>query len=159
MARVLVTGMSGAGKSTVLEELGRRGIRVVDTDYGGWSLDVPDDAGSGVTHVWDEARIGELLDGPVSEPLVVSGTVSNQGRFYDRFSAVVLLSAPADVLLERLRTRTGNPFGKDLAELRRILRDINEVLPLLQASSSLEIDATRSVEEIADEVEALARRS
>jgi dephospho-CoA kinase len=159
MARVLVTGMSGAGKSTVLEELGRRGIRVVDTDYGGWSHDVPDDAGSGVMHVWDEARIGELLDGPVSEPLVVSGTVSNQGRFYDRFSAVVLLSAPADVLLERLRTRTGNPFGKDLAELRRILQDINEVLPLLRASSSLEIDATRSVDEIADEVEALARRS
>jgi hypothetical protein len=30
----------------------------------------------------------------------VSGTVSNQGRLYDRFDAVVLLSAPADVLLQ-----------------------------------------------------------
>jgi dephospho-CoA kinase len=35
MARVLVTGMSGAGKSTVLEELRRRGLLTVDTDYDG----------------------------------------------------------------------------------------------------------------------------
>ena len=34
MARVLITGMSGAGKSSVLQELARRGYRVVDTDYG-----------------------------------------------------------------------------------------------------------------------------
>ena len=34
---VLVTGMSGTGKSTALVELARRGHRVVDTDYGGWT--------------------------------------------------------------------------------------------------------------------------
>src|SRR5699024_7165199 len=38
VARVLVTGMSGTGKSTVLGELERRGHVVVDTDYGGWTL-------------------------------------------------------------------------------------------------------------------------
>jgi dephospho-CoA kinase len=36
MARVLVTGMSGTGKSTVLDELRRRGYHTVDTDYGDW---------------------------------------------------------------------------------------------------------------------------
>src|SRR4051794_7170333 len=36
MARILVTGMSGTGKSSVLAELGRRGYRVVDTDDAGW---------------------------------------------------------------------------------------------------------------------------
>jgi hypothetical protein len=30
--------------------------------------------------------------------VVVSGTVENQGRFYDRFEHVVLLSAPVQVL-------------------------------------------------------------
>ncbi|HTZ43323.1 MAG TPA: hypothetical protein VMB79_05620 [Jatrophihabitans sp.] len=40
-SRVLLTGMSGTGKSTVLGELGRRGHRVVDTDYGGWGEDRP----------------------------------------------------------------------------------------------------------------------
>ena len=41
MPIVLVTGMSGAGKSTVLAELERRGHRVVDTDVPGWCEEVP----------------------------------------------------------------------------------------------------------------------
>lgn len=41
----------------------------------------------------------------------MSGTVSNQGRFYDRFDAVVLLSAPADVLLDRISSRATNDYG------------------------------------------------
>ena len=37
MSRILVTGMSGTGKSTLLAELRRRGYRTVDTDYEGWT--------------------------------------------------------------------------------------------------------------------------
>ncbi|MGH3840656.1 MAG: hypothetical protein ACRDS0_04290 [Pseudonocardiaceae bacterium] len=36
MVRVLVTGMSGTGKSTALRALGQRGHRVVDTDSDEW---------------------------------------------------------------------------------------------------------------------------
>lgn len=38
MSRVLIAGMSGAGKTTVLAELSRRGHRTLDTDYDGWVL-------------------------------------------------------------------------------------------------------------------------
>jgi dephospho-CoA kinase len=155
MARALVTGMSGTGKSTVLAELARRGIRTVDTDYGDWSCEVPDPDGPGLMQLWREDAMTRLLDGPGTEALVVSGTVSNQGRFYDRFDAVVLLSAPIDVLLERLRTREGNAFGKDPAERERILRDVDEVQPLLRATSTCELDATLGVAALADAIEAL----
>ena len=47
--------------------------------------------------------------------MYVSGTVSNQGRFYHRFDAFVLLSAPANILLSRIETRTTNPYGKTAA--------------------------------------------
>src|SRR5690348_16281340 len=100
MVRVLVTGMSGAGKSTLLEELSCRGYRVVDTDYDGWTL-----AGG----AWDEARMAALLAEPGD--VFVSGTVDNQGRFYDRFDHVVLLSAPLNVLLDRVASRPNNPHG------------------------------------------------
>ncbi|OLP72336.1 ATP-binding protein, partial [Salmonella enterica subsp. enterica serovar Javiana] len=104
MARVLVTGMSGAGKTTLLDTLAARGHLTVDTDYDGWVL--PDGA-------WDEPRMSALLaDHPT---LVVSGTVQNQGRFYDRFEHVVYLHAPLGVLLERLTSRTNNPYGSDPA--------------------------------------------
>jgi hypothetical protein len=57
------------------------------------------DAGAG--HVWREERIDGLLARSRDVTLYVSGTVSNQGSFYPRFDAVVLLSAPAEVLLTR----------------------------------------------------------
>jgi hypothetical protein len=37
MKRVLLTGMSGTGKSTVINELSARGYKAVDTDYHGLS--------------------------------------------------------------------------------------------------------------------------
>ena len=37
---ILVTGMSGTGTSTALAEPARRGFRVVDTDSGGYGVEV-----------------------------------------------------------------------------------------------------------------------
>ena len=153
-ATVLVTGMSGTGKSTVLEELERRGYAIVETDDPPWSETVagPD----GAEQLWCEDRIAELLAGARDTPLFVSGCVRNQGRFYDRFDAVVLLSAPADVLLERIAARTGNQFGKTPDERGRILHDLEWAEPLIRATCTHELDATRTVGEIVDALVAIA---
>lgn len=55
-----------------------------------------------------------LLD--ADDDVVVSGTVDNKGPFYGRFDHIVLLSAPVDVLLHRVSTRTTNPYGRTAAE-------------------------------------------
>jgi len=134
--RILVTGMSGTGKSSALAELARRGFRTVDTDDPGWTVE---DAEGG--RWWDEERIARLL-AEEGQTLYVSGTVSNQGRFYDRFDAVVLLSAPADALVERVSARTTNEYGKSREERELILDHLREVEPLLRATCTHEIDAT-----------------
>lgn len=110
MAVVLVTGMSGTGKSAALAELAQRGHRVVDTDYGGYSEEVPSSGPGGFEQLWREDRIEALLDGHDDGVLFVSGCVSNQGKFYPRFDAVVPLSAPAEVILERVAGRESNAF-------------------------------------------------
>ena len=92
MRRILVTGMSGTGKSSALVELARRGFEVVDTDDPGWTEWSGEDGG----YVWREDRIAELLAREREATLYLSGTVSNQGRFYAALDAVVLLSAPAE---------------------------------------------------------------
>jgi broad-specificity NMP kinase len=102
--RILVTGMSGTGKSTALTELGRRGFHVVDSDKPPWSEWCDEDGG----YVWREDLIADLLSREDGPTVYVSGTVSNQDRFYPRFDAVVLLSAPADVLLRRVGARKTN---------------------------------------------------
>ena len=149
MTRVLVTGMSGTGKTTLLEELGRRGHRVVDTDYGDWHVVVDGE------RLWHEGRIGALLDGIADdspELLFVQGTVRNQGRFRDRFDHVVLLSAPREAIVERLATRRGNPYGKDPAELAETFANLEFVEPLLRRSATVEVVTTVPVSEVADAV-------
>ncbi len=144
MARILVTGMSGAGKSTLLGELARRGKLTVDADYDGWEL-----PGA----VWDEPRMSELL--ARHDDVVVSGTVENQSRFYDRFDHVVLLSAPVEILIERVANRTNNPYGHSVAQQLQIRRHVLEVEPILRRGATLELDGRLPVGELADAIEAL----
>lgn len=134
--------MSGAGKSTALAALATRGFHVVETDEPGWK-ELRDGE-----WIWREDRISELLAAEGERTLYVSGCVANQGRFYDRFDAVVLLSAPADVILERIETRTTNAFGKDPGERALILADLDAIEPRLRATCTHEIDATRPVDEV-----------
>jgi broad-specificity NMP kinase len=144
MPRVLVTGMSGVGKSTALAELAKRGFQVVETDEAPWS-EWSEAAGG---YVWREDLISELLSRDDGETLYVSGTVSNQGRFYSRFDAVVLLSAPTDVLLRRIESRTSNHYGKTAEERALILSHIAEVEPLLRATCTHELDTAQPIDDI-----------
>jgi dephospho-CoA kinase len=156
VAVVLVTGMSGTGKSTALAELARRGHRVVDTDYGDWIDDVARPDGTGAERMWREKRITALLDGHADGALFVSGCVANQGRFYARFDAVVLLRAPVEVILERIATRATNPFGRTPAEREAILQDLATVEPALRAGATVEIDTRAPPGDVADALERIA---
>ena len=151
MRRILVTGMSGTGKSTVLAQLQRLGFEVVDTDEGGYTEWSEKEGG----YVWREDRVAELLNCEFENSLYVSGTVSNQARFYQRFDAVVLLSAPADVLLHRIESRTTNPYGKAEEERALILSDLADVEPLLRAGCTHEIDATQPVDDVVTKLVAI----
>ena len=156
MAVVLVTGMSGTGKSAALAELARRGHRVVDTDYGAYSVEVPFSKAGGWEQLWREDRIEALLDGYDDGLLFISGCVSNQGKFYPRVDAVVLLRAPANVILERVARRESNEFGKRDAERDRILYDLAKVEPLLRAGATAEIDTRAPLDEVVDALESIA---
>ena len=143
-----MTGMSGTGKSTALAELGRRGFRVVETDLPGWSEWIPAAGGAEGEWLWREDRIAELLTSEDERTLYVSGCVSNQGRFYDRFDAIVLLSAPVEVILERVENRTTNNYGKEPGERDLIVSHLGSVEPLLRATCTHEIDASRPRDDI-----------
>lgn len=152
MSRILVTGMSGTGKSSALAELGRRGYRVVDTDEPGWReyrrhLEPLDELHLGEWH-WVEEPITALLDSDDERSLFVGGGASNQSKFYDRFDAVVLLTAPADVILDRVARRTTNDYGKIPLERAMILEDLAVVVPLLRVGCTHELDASRPLDEV-----------
>ncbi len=143
MKRILLTGMSGTGKSTLIAALAARGYAAVDMDEPGWSEHAPDG-----DWVWREDRVQEFLDHAAGDALFVGGCATNQVRFYPQFDAIVLLSAPASVLIERLATRTNNPYGKRPDELAEVLGYLETVEPLLRRGATHEIDTSAPFEDV-----------
>jgi shikimate kinase len=148
MKRVLLTGMSGTGKSTVIGELAARGYMAIDTDEGGCSelVTVPEGEvtglGPGLDWVWREDRIRDLLSIDDCGVLFLGGCSPNQRTFYSQFDHIILLTAPVELIVERLKNRTNNPFGKRREEVARVLLLQQSVEPLLSASAGCEIDTS-----------------
>lgn len=150
-----MTGMSGTGKSACLELLSLRGYQTIDTDTDEWSIWSKQSDGS-PDWIWREDAISSLLDEYQYGQLFVAGCKTNQGKFYPRFDHVVLLSAPAEIILERVTNRLTNPYGKSEEERRDMLRYLSEVEPQLRATATMEIDATAPLIDVVDQLQRLA---
>jgi dephospho-CoA kinase len=153
MKRVLLTGMSGTGKSAVIRELASRGHAAVDLDDAAWSAWVdaegdPTGARPGKDWLWREDRVRELLAADVRGVLFVSGCAPNMGAFLGHFDHVVLLRAPALLMLARLASRTDNPYGKRPEEAAAVLANLREVEPRLRAAAGHEVDTDAPLDEV-----------
>ncbi len=152
--RVFLTGMSGTGKSTVIGRLADLGYRAVDLDEPAWSE--YDEDGD---WIWQEDLVRHLLEEDDSDLLFVSGCPTNRVKFYPQFDHIILLSAPPDLLVERLRTRTNNSYGKHPDELKDVLRYVQTVEPLLRRRAGREIDTRAPLEQVVSEImEVVGRR-
>jgi shikimate kinase len=140
--RVLLTGMSGVGKSALVLELRRRGHRAFDADEDGFAEPRADGRWG-----WRAGRVAELL-ARERGLLFFAGCSEEQADL--PFDYRVLLTAPREVLVERLRTRTGNGYGREGAELAQVLADLDEVEPLLRRSADLVLTTTEPPAELAD---------
>ena len=69
------------------------------------------------------------------------------------------LSAPLDVLLERVSRRTNNPYGNCIEHQAEIAHFQRTVEPLLRRGSSLELDGRRLVPELADAIAQLIEQT
>jgi broad-specificity NMP kinase len=156
--RVLITGSSGVGKSSVIQELSSRGHAAVDLDCPEWSHWVDADPtdqytpSQGKDWVWREDRVRALLSGWVDGILFVSGCAENMGRLFPLLDLVILLSAPLQTIMGRLEYRSIGSYGHSVDERAKIAHLISTVEPLLRRAADYEIQTTRSVHETADEV-------
>ena len=152
MRRVLITGMSGTGKSSVIEQLVAMGWKAIDTDWDPkWERMNADKV-----WVWREDQIEALLDLEDTNVLFVSGCVPNQGKFYRRFDEVILLSAPESVTVRRLAERTSNSYGKRDDEVAEVLRYKVTIEPLLRRGATAEIDTSIALREVVAKVVEIA---
>jgi shikimate kinase len=149
--------MSGTGKSTLIGELAARGYKAVDADGDAYSEWVASTGDAGTVAppvavdrdwVWREDRIQDLLSTEDTDVLFLGGCAENMRQFLPQFDHVVLLSAPAATIVERLGTRTNNPYGKRPDEVARVLGLVQTVEPLLRRAAGHEIDTSASLAEV-----------
>ena len=157
MKRVLLTGMSGTGKSTLIGALAARGYKAVDADAEDWSEWVkvdgnPTFANPGHDWRWREDRIRRLLEAEDSEILFVSGCAENMVKFYSQFDHIILLSVSVPIIAERLAGRRNNPYGKRPEELDRVLEHKRIVEPKLRRAAGHEIDTSAPLGEVVGNV-------
>ena len=157
MKRILLTGMSGTGKSSIIAKLTTRGYKAIDADsatYSEWvSADGnPTGAKEGQDWMWQVERIQNLLNTEDAEVLFLSGCAENMGQFFSQFDHIILLRAPAEVILERLQSRTNSAYGKRPEEITQVLYNSHTIEPLLRKAAGHEIDTCTPLEEVVAEV-------
>jgi len=141
--RVLLTGMSGVGKSTLVRELRRRGHVAYDADDDGFSEPRADGRWG-----WRVDLVSAVLPRDPGRLVFFAGCSEEQVEL--PFDLRVLLIAPRSVLRQRLRTRTDNGYGRAGAELSNVMADLAEIEPLLRRSADLVLTTTAPPAEIAD---------
>lgn len=151
----LIEGVSGTGKSSVCQELRRRGYAAVDGDnelaYQGDPQTSEKTEGFGHEHhIWDVEKVKALVSNKVDEATFFCGGSRNFHRFIDLFDGVFLLEVDEATLNARLDSRPDNAWGKSKSQRALILRlhKTKEDIP----SSGVTIDATRPLEQVVDEI-------
>ena len=174
MARYLVTGLSGTGKSSVAKELTRRGYAAYDTDEVralkkwvnlssnetvAYELPVPDEWYKRNHLAWDRKALERLFKKHEDEPLFICGSSYNDAQFYPLFDKIFFLVVNASTLTYRLAYREGNQFGKKETERNEVLKwhhmiDYNE---LAKEHTGHVLNTDRQVSEVVDDMLALLK--
>jgi len=142
----LVEGLSGAGKSSVYEELIRRGYKAISTDRA-WKRNHRG------TSLWDEQKAVSELERPEPDVLFVCGSGGNRDRFLPYFTKTFNLRIDDDTMRRRLQGRTNNEFGKQPEELELMLTlNRSDEKP----AGAIDVDATEPLEQVVDELLRLA---
>ena len=158
----LVEGVSGTGKTSVADELQRRGYQAIHGDrelayQGDPETGEPLDGLDHEHHIWDVDAVRALVANRDEAVTFFCGGSRNFAKFIDLFDGVFVLDVDLDTLRQRLDDRPdsewggGRPVDRELIE--RLHRTKEDLPP-----NGIPIDATAPIEQVVDQILRRARQ-
>lgn len=157
----LIEGVSGSGKTSVCEELDRRGYHAV---HGDRELAYQGDPATGEPlpgiahehHIWCVETLEALVADRTHPVSFFCGGSRNFERFIGLFDGVFVLDVDVETLDRRLSVRPQGEWGHRASERALVARlhATKEDVP----QTGITIDATRPLGQVVDEILALSAR-
>jgi hypothetical protein len=163
---IYITGVAGSGKSTLRDELTSRGYRAEDGDSGfcAWFDEHNDRVPTMPLHLrtqaWYAAHQWRLLPERVSELATrctdsvgfLLGVAANPEDVADSFTACYYLTADADTIEQRLKTRDGESYSTRFAAFASVRAWQQSAEETWETYGYLPLDSARPSSELADEL-------
>lgn len=152
----LVEGVSGTGKTSVCDELQRRGYQTIHGDrelayQGDPETGEPTDGVGHEHHIWHVDKVEALVADQDEAATFFCGGSRNFGRFIDLFDGVFVLEVDLDTLDRRLDERPDSEWGGGRSPPRELIRRLHETKEDLP-KNGIPIDATAPVAQVVDEI-------
>jgi dephospho-CoA kinase len=167
MNKFYITGVSGTGKSALVKELEKRGIRAFDIDevpeLCHWKNKLTSEKAkyqSGIGQDWIEAhdwlcdkeKLKGLLDARGENTVIVAGIASNQDEYFDLFDKIFLLYCSEETFLHRLSTREENEFAREKSEQKQVLSWYKDFEDKMLKKGAIPINTEAPVNAVADQI-------
>lgn len=172
MPLIFITGISGSGKSTVLNELQKQNYEAHGVDEEGYAdwvnrttgdiVPFPEDESNNDIHEWyirhrwvlSYERISQLkTDSDNRQTLVfIGGVAEGEKEVWHLFDKVVLLSVDEATIRRRIASRKDNHFGKTPEEMADILKWLNDNQNNYRRFGASIVDATKPINEVLNDV-------
>jgi dephospho-CoA kinase len=168
MSLIYITGPSGVGKSTVRNELIKRGYEAHDTDEDGFSAwydnqtlesverpdpeNRPDDWYEKHDYRLSAEKVKELAKRAKAQLIFLCGIPANDKEFKDYYSKIICLVIDEETMTKRVTSRTTNTFGSSPDELKLMLHWHGKMLERYKEWGATMVDATQPLDKVVDEI-------
>lgn len=162
--KVLITGWSGTGKTTICQELRRRQLNAFDGDnvpnLSTWvSRNTGEKLGRGYpkdySHErydwnWDSQTLHDLLTG--NDDIFLCGNANNAPDFYSYFTHLFFLDISPSEQRRRIGVRTEHDYGKDLTVQNMVIEQQLAIIAKAKDLGGIIINAHRPPSAIVDDI-------
>ena len=164
--KILITGISGVGKTTIGRELKKKGYSVLDIDEDGFCYWKNKNNGRVVTeevvldqkfinqHGWfcDMEKLSQEVEN-LTPPVFIIGLPENLNDLLIFADKYILLKCSPEIFLQRIMERKDNDFGKESSAQKEILATYRDFENKMIKNNASVINTEKSIGEVVREIE------